>query len=250
MRDSRLSGTVDSQSFHAGAQCGGRNIEQPGSATFAGHPPTGGFESAHYVSAFYFLQFLDGHDSFTIIRVGRVCAFAIPASCRKGIGRLLGELAEPGEPSSLLTLAGERLDALLRPDGCVVYARAGPGYEPVFVRGRAVPPALLGRSPLISTLEDRAAPLTSDGFSRRDRLEQLSPFDRAALETLGVVAVVPIRRRLDLVAFLCLGPKQSGDIYTATDLALLTAVADRVSMRLDRFDQDQVDRIYELGCLA
>lgn len=34
----------------------------------------------------------------------------------------------------------------------------------------------------------------------------------------------------------CLGAKRSGDIYTATDLALLAAVADKVSSQLLRFD--------------
>ena len=45
-----------------------------------------------------------------------------------------------------------------------------------------------------------------------------------------------------LVAFLCLGPKRSGDVYTSTDLTLLAAVAEKVSTELRRFDQDEVIR--------
>jgi class 3 adenylate cyclase len=39
-----------------------------------------------------------------------------------------------------------------------------------------------------------------------------------------------------------LGPKRSGDIYTSTDLALLTAVANAVSMQLEHMDQEKITR--------
>ena len=54
--------------------------------------------------------------------------------------------------------------------------------------------------------------------------------------------VVPVRRRGELVVFLCLGRKRSGDIYTRTDLALLTGVADKVSTQLERFDEAEIAR--------
>ena len=57
-----------------------------------------------------------------------------------------------------------------------------------------------------------------------------------------VAVVVPVRRRGELVAFFCLGAKRSGDIYTSTDLTLLAAVADRVSMQLDRVEDAQMLR--------
>jgi adenylate cyclase len=47
---------------------------------------------------------------------------------------------------------------------------------------------------------------------------------------------MPIRRGGDLVAFLCLGAKRSGDIYTPTDLTLLGAVAGQISERLLSLD--------------
>jgi class 3 adenylate cyclase len=52
--------------------------------------------------------------------------------------------------------------------------------------------------------------------------------------------VVPFRRGPDLVAFSCLGPKRSGDIYTPTDLAWLGAVAGKVSDRLLTLDATAV----------
>jgi S1-C subfamily serine protease len=161
-------------------------------------------------------------------------------SLEEGVERLLEELSTRRDPQELSALTGEQVEALLRPESTVMYARTGSGFEPVFVRGRAVPPAFAGTSPLISVLENRSSPLASVRLSRRDRMEQLSPFDRASLETLGAAVVVPVRCRAQLFAFLCLGAKRSRDIYTATDLALLKAVANTVSIQLDRFEDAEV----------
>ena len=52
------------------------------------------------------------------------------------------------------------------------------------------------------------------------------------LSSLRISVVVPIRSRGQPLGFICLGAKRSGDIYTSTELALLTAVANVVSARL------------------
>jgi adenylate cyclase len=62
------------------------------------------------------------------------------------------------------------------------------------------------------------------------------------LAGLQAEVVVPVHQGDALVAFLCLGPKFSGDVYTSTDLSLLAAVAEKVSTELRRFDQDEVIR--------
>jgi adenylate cyclase len=45
-----------------------------------------------------------------------------------------------------------------------------------------------------------------------------------------------------LAAFVCLGPKRSGDVYTSTDVSHLASVAAAVSRELRRFDQDETVR--------
>ena len=115
-------------------------------------------------------------------------------------------------------------------------------YAPVFVEGRAVPPAFEADSPLIGTLRGRRAPLSLSDAGRRPDEAPLGPFDRAALETLQAEVVVPVQQDDALAAFLCLGPKRSGDVYTSTDLSLLAAVAEKVSTELRRFDQEEVIR--------
>jgi len=159
-----------------------------------------------------------------------------------GFEALLREIPALRDAEELTRFAGERLATLLRPESCVVYARAGSAFEPVFVRGSGVPPAFEERSPLIGALATRTAPLVSRRFSSGAAREPLSPFDRAALETLATAVVVPVRRRGELVAFLSLGPKRSGDIYSPGDLTLLSAVSGAVSNRLERFEDAEVAR--------
>lgn len=160
----------------------------------------------------------------------------------RGIAELLPALSACADARALTQRAGEGLHRLLRTDLCVVYALVGGGYAPVFVEGRAVPPAFEAASPFVSRLRSRRIPLALIESGRRRSQKDLDPFDRAALESLQAEAVVPIRRGEALAAFLCLGPKGSGDIYTPTDLSLLAAVAETLSLQLNRFDQEETIR--------
>jgi class 3 adenylate cyclase len=160
----------------------------------------------------------------------------------RGFQALLRELPGARDAAELTRLAGETVSELLRPESCVIYSRSGDVFEPVFAQGTVVPPAFGSASPLVGALAARSTPLVARRFAQRELREKLSPFDRAALETLGTAAVVPVRRRGELVAFLSLGPKRSGDIYAPSDLTLVSAVAGAVSSRLDRFDDEEVAR--------
>jgi class 3 adenylate cyclase len=159
----------------------------------------------------------------------------------QGIAELLRSLAACEDTRTLTRRVGEELHRLLRPEACVVYARTGESFAPVFVEGRAVPPAFGAESPLVATLAGRRKPLALSDAGRTPDPANLGPFDRAALQTLEVEVVVPVRRET-LAAFLCLGSKRSGDVYTSTDLAHLAAVAEAVSAQLRRLDQEQVIR--------
>ncbi|MDJ0867758.1 MAG: adenylate/guanylate cyclase domain-containing protein [Myxococcota bacterium] len=160
----------------------------------------------------------------------------------RGIAELLPTLSHCPDPRSLTAQVGEALHRLLRPELCVLYAVVGESYVPVFVEGRVVPPAFDAAGPLVGTLRARRAPLALGRAGRRPDQTPLSPVDRASLETLGAEVVVSIRQQEDLPAFLCLGPKRSGDVYTSTDLSLLAAVAETVARQLQVFHQDALIR--------
>lgn len=157
---------------------------------------------------------------------------------RAGVEDLLRQLAATESPEALLTLVGERLDALVRPRRCDIYAPLGDCFAPVFARagaGAAPAPTL---SPDIAALiarRTRTAPLDLERRAPA-RDQGLTAAERAALEPLQAAVLFPVRRGVELVAAICLGAKRSGDIYTVTDLALLAAVADKVSSELLRFD--------------
>jgi signal transduction histidine kinase len=51
---------------------------------------------------------------------------------------------------------------------------------------------------------------------------------------LATPLLLPVRRGRDLAAFVALGPKRSGDVYTASDLALLSAVGEAGTRQLER----------------
>jgi class 3 adenylate cyclase len=160
----------------------------------------------------------------------------------QGIAELLPTLAACSDARELTERTGGGLNDLLRPEACVIYAGAADGFGPVFVEGQAVPSAFAADSPLVGTLRGRRAPLALSASGRRPDESQLGPFDRAALETLQAEVVLPVHQEGALAAFLCLGPKRSGDVYTSTDLSLLAAVCETVSQQLQRFDQEEVTR--------
>jgi len=143
--------------------------------------------------------------------------------------KLRAELGASRGVEEMATRAGEGFEALLKPESVAIYGRAGEAFTPLFLRGKALPPAFEANSMLMQVLEAKRAPLFA-------RSKGLGPFERAALETLGAEVVVPQLRGEQLVAFTCLGGKKSGDIYTATDLALMDSVAERCGEVIERID--------------
>jgi class 3 adenylate cyclase len=161
--------------------------------------------------------------------------FAEQAARMAGFEALLAELSGCGSAAELTKLTGERLDALLQPESIATYARAGDLFTPIFVRGHGAPAAFQADSMLVKALEARTTPLAASDAA-------LDPFDQAALKTLGAELVVPARRTEGLAAFTCLGRKRSGDIYTATDRAVLAAVSNKIGERLAQLDAEVLVR--------
>jgi class 3 adenylate cyclase len=158
----------------------------------------------------------------------------------QGIAELLPALSDCADARDLIQRAGDGIHRLLRPESCVVYAGSDGSYRPVYAQGRAVPPAFEGTSPLIVALRERRGPLALSDAGRRPDAAPLGPFDRAALETLDAELIAPVRRGRTLLAFLCLGPKRSGDVYTSIDVSHLAVVAEKVSASMARFDQEEI----------
>jgi class 3 adenylate cyclase len=155
--------------------------------------------------------------------------------------QLLTDLSATTEPQALLSLAGERLEQLVRPERLVIYAKAGAVFAPVFSSGSATSPFETALD-LLRRLEQRNTALLIEERGRASGEGPDASAGTAPPADLGAAVLLPIRHGDDLAAFVCLGRKRSGDVYINTDLALLTAVAQRISVQLQHFGIEDVRR--------
>ena len=140
-----------------------------------------------------------------------------------------------GPPASSRRCSWSEIDAVLVAELLVVYARERAAFTPVFARGRAVPPAFAASSPLVRTLEERAATLVAGAR------EQLDPFDRAgAGDARRRGSVTPIRRDGELVVVLLPRSQADGRHLHAAELALLAAIASASADVLRRIGDEAV----------
>lgn len=163
------------------------------------------------------------------------------------LAKLRDELAALEDPGGLLTKLGERLVELLAPEGCVLYARAGASFEPVFVAGASAPPSFPAHGGLAALLEDQPGPVEAARWRGWRRSGLLSGEAGAAIEALAPALLVPVRSTERMAAFLSLGPKHSGELYDAGEVGWLAAVAERAATQLERAgDAALLDRSREL----
>jgi class 3 adenylate cyclase len=148
--------------------------------------------------------------------------------------RLRDELAGVDDPGQLLARVGERLAAILEPEGSALYARGEDAFEPVFVAGASAPPAFAADGRLVALLEEQTGPVDAVRWRRWRRSGLLPGEEGEALEALQPALVVPVPGAERLAAFVCLGPKHSGELYAASEVAWLAAVAERASSQIRR----------------
>jgi hypothetical protein len=162
--------------------------------------------------------------------------FSTGLSETEEVERLLEELPSMSTAGAdaLRALVGERLDAIFEPTSCVVYQLREDEFEPGFVATDAPvhPLSAEDTQVILRALHKRLGPMRLDsrGSSHKDAIPTQSV--RAALHSPDVALLVPLRTHGVLDAFLCLGPKHTGDVYTPTELTLLTSVAHHVSDEL------------------
>lgn len=159
----------------------------------------------------------------------------------EGVETMSGALAECRNLGSVASLLAQRLPSLLGCDPGPLYARTQDGF--VRVTGAEAPPALVASSEgWLRALEQRSRVLCARETGAFGRSGGLAEADRERMRTLGFAAVVPLRRDSALTAFVALGAKRTGDVYTPTDIALLSLIGDRASAQLERFDHSELLR--------
>jgi hypothetical protein len=142
------------------------------------------------------------------------------------VEELLAEIAQIPDEASAMQRAGAGIDGAFRPEFCTLYQAREGVFEPVFASGSRDFSAIAADSDGIRALETKVAPIRLDsrGTAPPAAHQTGSPVDGAAV-------VVPLRPNGAPTAFVAIGPKRSGDVYTSTDLSLLSALAHAVSTR-------------------
>lgn len=151
----------------------------------------------------------------------------------RALKELPEKLAAVRNADELWNTAGTEFTEHLNPASCVIFAVGEGMFVPIFSRGEANAPALSSSSDVVRWVERQAEATSVDRRMARD----MGDLGFATLSGLEIRVVVPIQRRGVLEAFIWLGEKRSGDIYTATDLSLLTSLAKSLSIHLLRFDE-------------
>ena len=165
----------------------------------------------------------------------------------QGLQKLRDDLGGTNDPGKLLSQLGEGLVRLLEPEGCVIYARNGDSFSPVFAQGAVAPPAFDADGPLVGLLEDHAEPVDAMRWRRWIQRKLLRDQSAEAIEALDPALILPIQVEEQLAAFVTLGPQHSGDVYTPSEVAWLTAATERAAGQLQHAsDTDLLEQSREL----
>jgi class 3 adenylate cyclase len=165
----------------------------------------------------------------------------------RGLQKLRDELGRTTDPGKLLERLGEGLTTLLEPEGCVIYARSGQRFAPVFARGPAAPPAFEADGPLVGLLEEHGEAVEAVRWRRWIQRGLLRGQPAEALAALDAALILPIPGEEQLAAFVTLGPQHSGDVYTPSEIAWLTAAIERAAGQLQHAtDSELLEQSQEL----
>lgn len=142
----------------------------------------------------------------------------------QGFQELLIALPACDGAAGAATLAGESFSALFRPTTCTIFFREAQSYRASFATDNFPRDDISENDQLPSLLKEHDRPIVLTPEAHEKNVSRLSGVVKQRLTAVGAEVVVPARFGSELIGFICLGPKDSGDIYTARDLTLLTAV--------------------------
>ncbi|MBW2387576.1 MAG: hybrid sensor histidine kinase/response regulator, partial [Deltaproteobacteria bacterium] len=142
------------------------------------------------------------------------------AALQEGVARLLRDLAHCRSAAEVIQLVEVRVAAAGRPTRSTLLVRSPHAMVSADERHPGSPIALPLENPITRRLEADPSPL------------MLDESDDQTLAPLEAKLLLPLRSGNELAAIIVLGPKRSGDIYTATELTLLNSVCERASAAL------------------
>jgi class 3 adenylate cyclase len=149
---------------------------------------------------------------------------------------LLQELSAAHERTALLDTVVTRLQTVLNPVFCAAYVRTSDAFQLVGAAGSGgAPSALEPASPLALALQTSNGPVDLQG----ERAAGPGAPSVQGLSALHAAVALPVHRGELLACVILIGGKRSGDVYTATDIGLLGALAHSLSNELLRLDLER-----------
>jgi GAF domain-containing protein len=155
--------------------------------------------------------------------------FSEGRSVEASVEELLEELSRAAGVRDVMQRTGDGIERAFSPEFCVIYERDRDVFEPTYILASGEFPSIPAANQGIRTLETKLAPIRLDS-----RGAMPTSAERMDSPVSGLAVIVPLRSQGAPNAFVGIGPKQSGDVYTSTDLSLLSAVAHAVSVQLER----------------
>ena len=136
---------------------------------------------------------------------------------------------------ALLTIEGNDSDTLT--------LRVIPGMGAIDI----VPAQMSWYNPLIAYFLKSGEPVTARDLGRLPELEFIPRQDREWLYLLDMDVYAPIKTSEGLIGILALGAKESGDLYSRDDLALLRAIAEQTAPTLKNAQRYQALSVLNEG---
>ena len=142
------------------------------------------------------------------------------------------------EPKSLLETVATGISQTLHVPQVAVLLRGGEWYRPAFAMGYADVAGLsfsrdTGTAKLLHRQKEPARVYLNDRDSWLYHEEEIGDEERSKLAALGSELLLPLAVRDKLLGFISLGPKQSEEPYTGSDVRLLKSVAAQTGMALE-----------------
>ena len=154
-----------------------------------------------------------------------------------GMNDLLQELSAARERNALLETVVARLHAVVSPAFCAAYVRTSDAFQLVRAAGNADAPAVIDlASPVAVALQTSGGLLDLQGERAAGAG---TPSAEVVPGPLATSVALPVHRGAVLACLVLIGAKRSGDVYTATDLGLLGALAHSLSNELLRLDLER-----------
>jgi class 3 adenylate cyclase len=144
---------------------------------------------------------------------------------------VIGQLRNARSAGEVFQLLSDGMVQNLRPLSLGIYLRADGRWRTVRAIGRDVEPMLRDESPLLSAAARMGQMIKIEGGAAK-RFAARDEYDRWLIHELGLALVLPLHRNADFIGVILLGRKSSGDVYVASECALLLAVSQAVSQRL------------------